>query len=121
MGLLDDLIRSLEEAAEQQQRRPPAPAGGAGEEPPRPGQLPPRQQTRAERRQAQKQAQQPAVVQEDAGESVTKRTVADSAPATVVDLGESRDHPLVAKLRSPQGLRDALILAEILRRPNFRR
>ena len=121
MGLLDDLIRTLEEAAENQQRRPPASAGGYGDAPPRPGSLPPRQQTRAERRQAQMQAQQPTVVQEDAGESVTKRMVADSAPATVVDLGESRDHPLVAKLRSPQGLRDAFILSEILRRPNYRR
>ena len=118
MGLLDDLIRTLEEAAENQPRRPPASAGGQGEAPPRPGSLPPRLQTRAERR----QAQQPVVViQQDAGESVTKRTVADSAPASVVDLGESPDHPLVAKLRSPQGLRDAFILSEILRRPNFRR
>jgi hypothetical protein len=56
MGLLDDLLRSLEEAAENQQRRPPAPAGGRGEAPPRPGVLPPSQQTRIERRQAQKPA-----------------------------------------------------------------
>jgi hypothetical protein len=118
MGLLDDLIRSLEEAADPQQRRPPVPTGGRGEHPPRPGSLPPHQQTRTERRQAQ---QSLALVQADAGESVTRRTVADSAPATVVDLGESPDHPLVAKLRSPAGLRDAFILTEILRRPNFRR
>jgi hypothetical protein len=39
----------------------------------------------------------------------------------VVDLGEQPDHPLVAKLRSPQGLRDAFIMAEILKRPSLRR
>ena len=121
MGLLEDLLRTLEEATQNQQPRPPASAGGRGEAPPRPGSLPPRQQTRAERRQAQQSQQSQTVVEEDAGESMTKRTVADTAPASVVDLGESPDHPLVAKLRSPQGLRDAFIMSEILRRPTFRR
>ena len=114
MGLLDDLLKQLQEAAEQQRRTtlPGTPRSPRAE--------PPRERAaewRAEqRRQAAQQAQTPV---DD--EPRPMRTTVDSLPAQVVS-GRDRGitHPLLDRLRAPGGAREALVLSEILRRPDFR-
>ena len=104
MGVLDELLRQLQEAAEQKQRTT------------LPGQ-PPQRQPRPQR--AAPAAQAPAVVERavvrevDAheGESFARRTVADSQAVQGRVQGV---HPLLARLRAPGGLREAVILSEIL-------
>ena len=130
MGVLEDLLKQMQEAAEQGQRTtlPGAPRPAAAPVP-LPA-APARQPARAAPTNFAKRARQPEPVQlaPDAhrshdgdggkGEDPVHRLVADSAPAFVV---KRKEHPLFARLRDAKGLRDAVILSEILRRPSRRR
>lgn len=127
MGLLDELLRQLQEAAEQQKR-----TGLPGAPPAQPARPHPVDEAQRRFREAQRRAEEQrraagarlpdaqAAEEEDPGESNTRRTVADS-PAAVVSSPERREHPLMARLRAPGGVREAVILSEILRRPGSRR
>ena len=103
MGMLDELLRQLQEAAEQKQRTT------------LPGQPQPRQPRpqRAAPAQAPAVAERAVVREVDAhdGESFAQRTVADSLAVQGRVPGV---HPLLARLRAPGGLREAVILSEIL-------
>ena len=104
MGMLDELLRQLQEAAEQQ-RNQPLPGT------PRPARSAPASFA--------KRARPPEPVQTqvvEVGEDPVHRTVADSIPA-VVESSRRREHPLMARLRHGGGMRDAVILSEILKRP----
>ncbi len=110
MGVLEDLLRQMQEAAEQGQRttmpgtpRPAAPAQSSVKRVRQP--VP-----------AADPAPRPPVV--EVGEDPVHRLVADTLPAHVAYRIEN---PLLARLRDPTGLRDAVILSEILRRPSRRR
>ena len=113
MGMLDELLRQLQEAAEQQRNQPlpgtPRPARQA-----RPPQAAPA--TFAKRARPPESVKAQVVEQIEMGEDPVHRTVADSLPA-VVESSRRREHPLMARLRQHGGMRDAVILAEILKRP----
>ena len=110
MGMLDELLRQLQEAAEQQRNQPlpgtPRPA--------RPPQSAPA--TFAKRARPPEPNKVQKVEEVEMGEDPVHRTVADSMPA-VVESSRRREHPLMARLRQHGGMRDAVILAEILKRP----
>ncbi len=103
MSLFDDLLRQLEEALEGQRRTA------------LPGRAPPRIQ-----RPSQPPAARPVIVITEDEPEPTRRTVADSAPVPPVSARHP-DHPLVALLRDPAGVRNAVLLSEILRRPRWGR
>ena len=104
MGMLDELLRQLQEAAEQQ-RNQPLPGT------PRPARQAPAMSGKRAR------PPEPVKAQEvEQGEDPVHRTVADSIPA-VVESSRRREHPLMARLRQHGGMRDAVILSEILKRP----
>ncbi len=105
MGMLDELLRQLQEAADQQ-RNQPLPGT------PRPAAAPVR---KVAKRAVAVAVSQPVEV----GEDPVLRLVADSVPA-VVESSRRREHPLMARLRQHGGMRDAVVLAEILRRPGRR-
>ena len=104
MSMLDELLRQLQEAAEQQRTQPlpgtPRPAATM-------------------RKVAKRVAAAVAPPPVEVGEDPVLRLVADSMPA-VVESSRRREHPLMARLRQHGGMRDAVILAEILRRPGRR-
>ena len=128
MGMLDELLRQLQEAAEQQRNQPlpgtPSPA--------RPLQSAPTTFAKRARPPEPNKTQKVDDCRrgDDAagpywsirtlnlkkGEDPVHRTVADSLPA-VVESSRRREHPLMARLRQHGGMRDAVILAEILKRP----
>ncbi len=115
MGLLDELLQQLKDAAEDQ-RNQPIP----GSE--RPTRAP------ATRARARPQPAAAAVTEADVaahvphqddnpgGEDPVHRLVADSAAPTVPS-SRRLTHPLIARLRTPNGMREAVIMAELLRRP----
>lgn len=126
--MLDELLRQLQEAAEQKQNTglPGVPTST----PVRPSTTVDEAQRRFRetRRRAEEQrkaaeAEHLASIQAeetgDIGESQTRRTVADAAIET--SSAGHGEHPLLARLRAPGGLRDAVVLSEILRRPGQRR
>ena len=110
MGMLDELLRQLQEAADQQRNQPlpgsPRPA--------RPSQTTPA--TSAKRTRPPEPNKTQEVEEVEMGEDPVRRTVADSIPA-VVESSRRREHPLMARLRQLGGMRDAVILSEILKRP----
>ena len=110
MGMLDELLRQLQEAADQQRNQPlpgtPRPA--------RPSQTAPGASAKRTRPPEPIKAQE--VEEVEMGEDPVRRTVADSIPA-VVESSRRREHPLMARLRQHGGMRDAVILSEILKRP----
>ena len=129
MGMLEELLRQLQEAAEQQRTQPlpgiPRPAQ-APRPPSVPSSVPRTEEMRREAIQRQRQGtrkQPPTMVVEappvEIGEDPVRRLVADSIPA-VVESSRRREHPLMARLRQQGGMRDAVVLAEILRRPGRR-
>jgi len=109
MGMLDELLRQLQEAADQQ-RNQPLPGT------PRPARSP--ASTEPQKNFAKRALKQEVVTEavEDVGEDPVNRLVADSAPA-VVESSRRREHPLMGRLRTSGGMRDAIVLAEILKRP----
>lgn len=129
MGVLDELLRQLQEAAEQKQNTglPGVPTTQAAR--PRPVDEAQRRFREAQRRAEEQRrtaearlasAEEAAEAAEDTGESHTRRTVSDS-PVELGSAAGRREHPLLARLRAPGGLRDAVVLSEILRRPGLRR
>lgn len=105
MSMLDDLLRQLQDAAQQQRNQ----------------QLPgtPRPVASAGRKAAKRAVAEVVPPPVEVGEDPVHRLVADSMPA-VVESSRRREHPLMARLRQHGGMRDAVILAEILRRPGRR-
>ena len=107
MGMLDELLRQLQDAADQQ-RNQPLPGS------PRPARPAPVTAAKRTRPPEPNKAQE--VERVEMGEDPVRRTVADSLPA-VVESSRRREHPLMARLRQHGGMRDAVILSEILKRP----
>ena len=104
MGMLDELLRQLQDAADQQRNQP------------LPGSARPAQATAAKRTRPPEPNKAQEVERVEMGEDPVRRTVADSLPA-VVESSRRREHPLMARLRQHGGMRDAVILSEILKRP----
>lgn len=109
MSMLDELLRQLQEAAEQQRTQPI------------PGQPRPKRQPvvlKSADEKTMHEAKFHAVPVTD-GEEPVHRLVENSKPAIVAST-RWREHPLLARMRTPEGMRDAVILAEIMRRPGRR-
>jgi Rod binding domain-containing protein len=132
MGMLEELLRQLEEAADQHRNQPlPGTPRSAPRPPPASTPAPRTEEMRREAHQRQRQgarnkplaqAAEPREAEQvmvEVGEDPVHRLVADSIPA-VVESSRRREHPLMARLRQHGGMRDAVVLAEILRRPGRR-
>ena len=92
MGMLDELLRQLQDAAEQQ-RNQPLPGT------PRPARSVPTTFAKRAQPPVSVKAQVPVKGQVvNVGEDPVHRTVADSIPA-VVESSRRREHPLMARLR----------------------
>ncbi len=108
MGVLEELLRQLAEAAEAQKRttlpgtppaRPPAQKSAPG-------------QMKAPQRPAGTRLPAQPLATDEPGESRTVRQLAETAPALVIHRGQQ--HPILSRFRQPGGAQDAVVLAEIM-------
>ena len=104
MGVLEELLRQLAEAAEEQKRTtlPGTPT---------PRQVPTQVQN-SQRPAAQRPPAKPVPHEEEPGESRTVRQLAETAPALVIHRGQQ--HPILSRFREPGGAQDSVVLAEIM-------
>jgi hypothetical protein len=101
MGVLEELLRQLADAAEAQKRTT------------LPGTPPAQTQVRPRPTGTSRPAKSvPPPATDEPGMSRTVRQLAETAPALVIHRG--RQHPILSRFRQPGGAQDAVVLAEIM-------
>ena len=119
MGLLDQLLQQLKDAAEDQRNQPIPGSENPSRAPANRARARAQSAAAKEVTSADAAAHVPHNDNNPGGEDPVHRLVADSAAATVLS-SRRITHPLLARLRTPNGMREAVIMAELLRRPGRR-